>query len=289
MKSVCALAVFVAGMVSLQGCGSSGDDTPVGPICDYGQADRFVCPGHGSREVLLAVFNDLVDADAKEVRFAGDIMNISTAAWSVMAILDEATCSGTVDFRVPGNPNPPPNPLTATVSSSLAVEQDCKSPLKYVIGFSDPAGSPGALVNQWVQADEIESHVESTNISCPARLAGVFVGRSRSLGSGEKRVTIEGSSMNIRPGASSEDVWTVNAAIDASTCSATVDFNVDGKLGPGSPTLLAQIRLSVSAGQTAQDEEASPSYYIMFTDPTEKVRPGPLNQWVQVPPFVITT
>lgn len=281
MKSVVVLAALVASMVSLQGCGSSGDDEPVAPICNYAQTDNFVCPGHGNREVLLSMFNDLEKGDVKEVRFAGNIMNISTATWSTMAIMDEATCSGSVNFAVPGNEQPSPGNLNARISLSLEVEQDCKSPQKYVITFWDPAGPEDTFSNQWVQADVIERHVESTNISCPTHLAGLFAEPSGQAWS----VSTEGTALTIAPH-DSEETQTIEATLDASSCSATVNFaSLRPDLGLD---LRAEFRLSVSPGQTVQEAAASPLWYIMMTDPTETYRSGPLRQWVQLPSSVIT-
>jgi len=76
-----------------------------------------------------------------------------TDVWTVSAELDKATCEGMVDFNVPGKPNPPSEPLKATVRISrwfnqkVMVEVD-EMPAEYFIEFS---GSDGSLLNQWVE------------------------------------------------------------------------------------------------------------------------------------------
>lgn len=282
MAFIVALAALAGGMFSLQGCGSSGDDTPATPTCDYesAQGDHFVCPGHGNKKVYVALFNDLVSGDVKEVTWAGNVMNISgpglAGAWSANATLDEATCSGDVDF----SPFLPEGPVTVTVYSALAVEEDCKSPLKYVISFTnEDRGAGEALMSQWVEADAREHHVESTNVTCPTQLAGNFGGVQGDLW----YVEIDGTSLTLRPSIGMGN-FTFRGEIDASDCSATVDFGVPGTPNPPdtAQVRLAEIRLSVAAGQTVREALASPIYYILFSDTTgSSGRTGPIDQWTQ--------
>jgi len=72
-------------------------------------------------------------------------------SWLVNASVDLTTCTASVDFRVPGKPNPPPVKLLA--NDFLAVAP-MRSPGRSVIVFTDPSGilaSSDLPLNTWVQ------------------------------------------------------------------------------------------------------------------------------------------
>ena len=67
--------------------------------------------------------------------------------WSVDATFDNE-CIASVDFQVPGKPNPPPVPLSARVWSMESIAGADKN----VLEFTDPSGTlarPNQPLNIW--------------------------------------------------------------------------------------------------------------------------------------------
>lgn len=88
-----------------------------------------------------AVFADMHDGDKKRVTIIGENMTIvpneNNETWVVHAIMDITHWNATVDFNVPGKPNPPPVHLTATfwrMSRSSATSKH-----KMALEFTDPS------------------------------------------------------------------------------------------------------------------------------------------------------
>ena len=74
-------------------------------------------------------------------------------SWTVEATMDLRFCNASVDFNVPGKPNPPPNKLTATVWRQ-ARYLTTGILTKNAIVFTDPSGTlalPSVPLNTWVQ------------------------------------------------------------------------------------------------------------------------------------------
>merc|ERR1719503_413307 len=125
MKSVIAVAICFAAMMALQGCGGGSTTTvPPGPTssaapssslapmptstsapCPYNSQILWECP----TTLAKTSFADMHDGDAKDVELANGVLTISdpNGAWQTQLNLDSTTCSGQVDFNVPGKLNPP--------------------------------------------------------------------------------------------------------------------------------------------------------------------------------------
>jgi hypothetical protein len=107
---------------------------------------------------LKAVFADMHDGDMKEVTIDGDAMTIKPSGnhqeWTVNAVLDRDSCSASVDFNVPGKPDFPPVPLTATYwSETVGTDKSARN----VFEFTDPSGTLAAgdfPLNRWIQLPE---------------------------------------------------------------------------------------------------------------------------------------
>merc|ERR1712107_590614 len=66
--------------------------------------------------------------------------------WEVRADVDSGFCNATVDFNVPGNPDPPPVDLTVSIKFLM----DTFGAFQYLMEFTDPTGALGpGPVNQW--------------------------------------------------------------------------------------------------------------------------------------------
>jgi len=112
-------------------------------------SDAFACSGSG-------IYTDIHDGDQKRI----DVSTIdrtlsirphgSDQTWLVTAKLDPESCNATVDFNVPGKPNPPPVKLMATFWS---MHKASSSASKYALAFTDPSGKlapPEQPLNIWI-------------------------------------------------------------------------------------------------------------------------------------------
>ena len=100
------------------------------------------------------VFMDMHDGDCKSVTRDGDSMTIkphdNNETWVVHALIDSTHCNATVDFNVPGKPNPPPVNLTATFWRMV---HPSTSEYKSALEFTDPSGTlapPTMPLNVWI-------------------------------------------------------------------------------------------------------------------------------------------
>lgn len=101
------------------------------------------------------IFADMHDGDSKKVIIKSDIMTIApygnNETWLVNVAWDTSSCSGTVDFSVPGKPGPPPVSLKASyLEGSGGVGGYAKLPMMI---FTDPSGTiakPSKPLNTWV-------------------------------------------------------------------------------------------------------------------------------------------
>merc|ERR1712194_920056 len=105
---------------------------------------------------LKAVYADMHDGDKKEITVSSTAISIrpsgNNQSWIVHSELDRAACSATIDFRVPGKPNPPPVSLKATVLTTYRPSMS-QHPITE-LEFTDPSGKLAAAdfpLNHWVE------------------------------------------------------------------------------------------------------------------------------------------
>jgi len=114
-------------------------------------------------------YQDQHDGDMKDVLVTeshpgSTILSITPApgqnqTWTIMSGQDNGNCSFSVDFDVPGKPNPPPVSLRATVWTlsnppPLAREAKATTTTNSAIIFTDPSGTlakPGFPLNTWIK------------------------------------------------------------------------------------------------------------------------------------------
>lgn len=107
---------------------------------------------------------------------------------------------------------------------------------------------------------------------CPDQLHGIFA----DMHDGDrKEVMISGTSLTIKPSGNNQ-TWTISATLDPQSCSASVDFNVEGK--PGAPPVALRATFWTSISQVDRKTE------VEFTDPSGTVAgpTAPLNLWVEL-------
>lgn len=285
MKSAVAVAAFSVAAISLQGCGDSGTTTTTTPAppdpCALHVETKWECP----TSLPKTGFSDMADGDTKMVELANGVMTISgpNNTWSTQLPLDATTCSGSVNFSVPGKPNPPGENLTVALLSSFASESACYSPSNYVLSFSNMTDRGYTPLNQWINPEGTSQ--AGTNFTCfPSEQASrshFFV----DLHDGDQKVVTtdcsnsSSSTCSLKIQPADEGNWTVNALIHKSNCSGMVDFNVTGKPNPPPNPLLATFRVSRWFNQKivvdAGDEPME--YFIEFKDNGTQV-----NQWAEV-------
>jgi hypothetical protein len=226
---------------------------------------------------LNSVFADVHDGDQKTVKLEGSFMSITPSGsdekWLIEADFDCNTGSAVVEFNVPGKPSPPPVPLTASYWTHASAMQS-----KVVFEFTDPSGTlarPDFPLNQWVQLGDASA---SGINECPTSLEVVYA----DMHDGDKkRVVIDGSAMTITPYDNDQE-WTVEAEVDAKSCSASVDFNVPGKVDH--PPVPLQATFFLASKVTGESKTI-----FEFTDPSGTLADAtmPLNHWVELPTSVI--
>jgi len=223
---------------------------------------------------LRAIYADMHDGDKKEITISGTRMTIKPSGnnqtWEVESVVDQKSCSASINFNVPGKPNPPPVPLQAAMWYSVSHKGK-----KTVFEFTDPSGtlapkeSKDFPLNHWVE-EVPQEHVMP--FACPDLLHAVYA----DMHDGDKKeMIISGTSLTIKPSGNNE-AWEVKSQVDPATCSASIDFNVPGKPGPPPVNLQATVVYMVSA--TTQKTE------FEFTDPSGTLAPPtePLNHWVEI-------
>ena len=101
-----------------------------------------------------AVFADMHDGDKKSITMDGESMTIepydNNETWVIHAPMDANYCNATIDFNVPGKPNPPPVNLTATFWLMVLPST---SKHKIALEFTDPSGTlaPSDVpLNVWI-------------------------------------------------------------------------------------------------------------------------------------------
>merc|ERR1712232_1344882 len=112
--------------LALCGCGAAAD----------ADASSSSCPHD-----LAVVVADIHDGDQKLVIIHSGTMTVSPHAnnetWKVTGTINPTSCSASVDFNVPGKPNPPPVKLTATLSWSV-LAADPRAIPKALFTYTDP-------------------------------------------------------------------------------------------------------------------------------------------------------
>jgi len=220
------------------------------------------------------------DGDAKDVELANGVLTISdpNGAWQTQLNLDSTTCSGQVDFNVPGKLNPPPGNLTLAMLSSFASESSCSSPSNYVLSFSEVGDTGYKPVNQWVES--AGTPVSGTNYTCfPEDQASRNTFYIDVVSGDQKIVKTDCNStmcsVEITP--KTGDMWTITTNINMTTCTGMVD----GSLAGMPESLLASFRVSRWFGQTIlMDAATSPlEYFIEFVEPDSGIQ---VNQWVEL-------
>ena len=118
--------------------------------------------------------------------------------------MDPVFCNASVDFNVPGKPNPPPIKLTATVWTQSYRMSTGKID-KYAIEFTDPSGTlalPSAPLNTWVQLEHFDSMV-NPNVAPATGPKNCIKGTPlvfKDMHDGDtKQVTLRGDKITIKP------------------------------------------------------------------------------------------
>jgi len=88
------------------------------------------------------VYADMHDGDRKQLTISDGTLTIlpsgNNQSWVVKAALDPSGCNATVDFDVPGKPNPPPVKLTAVLQQCR--DGSCLTG-RHTAVFYDPSGT----------------------------------------------------------------------------------------------------------------------------------------------------
>lgn len=246
------------------------------------------------------VFRDPHDGDMKVVTahvfdFMIQPYDKSSEDWTVYGTFD-LDCVATVDFNVPGKPNPPPNNLTMALWVMGSNDDRLQ---RLGLEFTDPmAADPTEPVNLWVldhwpQFDSTVGSIVGPKVKDALDRVDATVGQNwciiekkailGDMHDGDKKaVKISGSRekerMQITPYGSGES-WSVTADLnDNNDCKASVDFNVPGKPNPPPVPLDARIWGMVCIKETEKDKTA-----ILFQDPSGTIdEPSALvNVWVE--------
>jgi len=214
------------------------------------------------------VYADMHDGDQKSVTVSGSGMVIKPSGnnetWEVDAKYCCHSGSATVDFNVPGKPNPPPVKLLATqyILKSAGSE-------KRAFEFTDPSGTlaeKAMPLNHWVGLTARKSPSPGL---CAAWDATDFA----DMHDGDtKRVVFSGGELTITP--TNKESWSVTAALDES-CRGMVDFKVPGK--PNPPPVPLQVAVWRASTNSRETKEV-----LEFTDPSGTLadKDLPLNHWV---------
>jgi FlaG/FlaF family flagellin (archaellin) len=237
------------------------------------------------KELLCADFDvvhaDMHDGDQKEVSVSGTSLTIQPSGndqtWTVQAVIDTTFCNASVDFNVPGKPNPPPVSLTATILLTNSFGPGDSTALKRIVEFTDPSGTLAAAsfpLNQWVPVDAQE--VAPLSLKCLDSFRGIYADMHDG---DQKEVTVFQGTITIKP-SGNDQTWQVDADFDTTYCNASIDFNVPGKPSPPPVSLTATLWGATSADPTGFSTKG----VLEFTDPSGTLAAPafPLNHWVEV-------
>ena len=115
---------------------------------------------HAECGFTQAVFADMHDGDQKQLTIDGDSLTIkpfgNNETWVVNTQIS-AMCTATIDFNVPGKPNPPPISLLGTIWQMASKS----GYVKRSVEFTDPTSTlaPAKMpLNEWIMlADDLSS------------------------------------------------------------------------------------------------------------------------------------
>ena len=120
------------------------------------RAEDVTCVGPPN---MYAIFQDMHDGDQKCTFTTGGYNPTicikpynNSESWETKLYFNTTRCSGMVDFRVPGKPNPPPIPLTLTYLDGKLASYDKRPDVK-ILAFNDFTGSlgpPATPLNMWI-------------------------------------------------------------------------------------------------------------------------------------------
>ena len=77
----------------------------------------------------------------------------NTETWTISAPWNDVHCNASINFNVPGKPNPPPVPLTINYYLGAG---GTGQPFLYEMVFNDPSGTiakPDMPLNTWILVD----------------------------------------------------------------------------------------------------------------------------------------
>lgn len=230
------------------------------------------------------VFYDMHDGDMKEITASAFTFQIkpynNSQTWAIYGHWD-VNCVATVNFSVPGKPNPPPVNLTMTMWLMASTDN---SRNKIGFEFTDPTGKlapPDQPLNFWVmnqwpkpeheasRAGQLVSDGQTHQISCLGDDVVVF-----DMHDGDEKdlSTSRDGKLHITP-YKNDQKWSVDSTFN-DQCIASVNFQVPGKPNPPPVSLSARVwgMTSIAGGDKSVLEFTDPSGTL--ASPTQ-----PLNIW----------
>ena len=121
-------------------------------------------------------------------------------SWIVQATMDPIFCNATVDFNVPGKPNPPPVKLAATIwtqSHFMPTGIVEKYAIEFTHLFRGTLASPGPL-NTWVQIEDVVTKIEPGTPPKSCIQGSPLVFKDQHDGD-SKLVTLSGNRLTVTP------------------------------------------------------------------------------------------
>lgn len=228
-------------------------------------------------------FYDMHDGDMKNAVLSDDgTLTITPHGndekWKVVAKVStvQGRCVGTIDFNVPGKPNPPPFKVDVTLytmwgyfgpddSSYNTASWEFR---EHGTSFQTPP------INTWISYPPVPPQGAALGWKCPD--LGSLVAADMHDGD-QKKITIVGRMIQIEP-VNDKEKWIVKAELNKSYCGAMVDFRVPGKPNPPPCKLRAQVFTETPDGSSLF------KFAIVFNDPENACKfpepKAPLNMWV---------
>jgi hypothetical protein len=198
--------------------------------------------------------------------------------WKVVTEVND-DCSATVDFNVPNKPNPPPVGLTAslwvTKERLINAKLDGQFITRPILQFSDHTGTltkdTRYPLNQWV-GEPFFKVPGPKPFDCFH--ASTYVFADMHDGDQKEVVITRNGSMIVTPHGN-EQKWTVQADLHKPSCSAVLDFRVEGKPNPPS----FNVRAVIGLAYTGTSEYSVNIAFVKADSPDD----GQLNHWVELP------
>jgi hypothetical protein len=147
-----------------------------------GHIGMTVPSGHIGDEVSGAgVFFDMHDGDQKMITFdkgspltSNEVIirpYANDQKWTVMAVWDKAHMNASINFNVPGKPNPPPVSLLLTWNILYRLTDNDHLQWSWMCEFTDPSSTIGDSrmpLNAWISAANDSNHFDASE--CPFKL-----------------------------------------------------------------------------------------------------------------------